>query len=399
MKRFKKMKFNDLWALIGRSEEFNGYQVNPSCATIMERMAQTMGRLAVMGDDERRTLWLPFITRRKHGGWDFVEPEKGLLWYKISIQQYKGIYYLIINDLQRQCVIYKSNDDHCGGRVIHEYEAERVEKALLQLEEYVQTIVDWIVAKPEEYNTYITENLPYRKRHGKIQRSVLYKFISGYRRLEDRTEKMQLLEQLKMQGPTMYETMTLNTYARVWRIAWDTYQAANADIWDRKGEDETDLTDREMFIRHSNKGNEAEKFDWDSEADFVQWKQENSSYHNLDVAYARIHLWPHHDEETGLWHYHLSFSVYGYYPDVLIIAEALYKQGICVELSPFDRVMGILREDDLVGIVPYPDKYMDRGGTTNQIRLPYVEEDVTEEKLLELILLTEWEPEEQVQPL
>ena len=49
MKRFKKMKFNDLWALIGRSEEFNGYQVNQTCASIMERMAQKMGRLAVMG--------------------------------------------------------------------------------------------------------------------------------------------------------------------------------------------------------------------------------------------------------------------------------------------------------------------------------------------------------------
>ena len=42
---------------------------------------------------------------------------------------------------------------------------------------------------------------------------------------------------------------------------------------------------------------------------------------------------------------------------------------------------------------------MNRGGTTNQIRLPYVEEDVTEEKLAELISLTEWDPEEQVQPL
>ena len=45
MIRFKKMKFNDLWVLIGRSEEFNGYQVNQSCATIMERMAQTMGSI------------------------------------------------------------------------------------------------------------------------------------------------------------------------------------------------------------------------------------------------------------------------------------------------------------------------------------------------------------------
>lgn len=396
MKRFKKMKFNDLWALIGRQEEFNGYQMSQSCATIMERIAQTMGRLVVMGDDERRTLWLPFQTRRKHGGWDFAEPEKGLLWYKVSIQQYKGIYYLIINDIQWHSVIYKSDDDHCGGRVIHEYESDIVEKALLQLEDYVQTVVDWIVAKPDEYNIYIAENLPYSKRHGKIQRSVLYNLISGYRRLEDRTEKMQLLEQLKAQGPTAYDTITLDTYAHVWRLAYDAFRAANDAVW---GRTEETLTDREMFVRHSSKGHEAEKFDWDSESDFIQWKQDNRPYHNLDVVYALVHLWPHHDEETGLWHYHLSFDVYGYYPDVLIIAEALYKQGMRVEFSPFDMVMGILREDDLVGIVPYPDKYMDRGGTTNQIRLPYVEDDVTEEKLAELISLTKWEPEEQFQPL
>ena len=399
MKRFKKMKFNDLWALIGRQEEFNGYQMSQSCATIMERIAQTMGRLVVMGDDERRTLWLPFQTRRKHGGWDFAEPEKGLLWYKVSIQQYKGIYYLIINDIQWHFVIYKSDDDHCGGRVIHEYESDIVEKALLQLEDYVQTVVDWIVAKPDEYNIYIAENLPYSKRHGKIQRSVLYNLISGYRRLEDRTEKMQLLEQLKAQGPTTYDTITLDTYAHVWRLAYEAFRAANDAVLGRTEEKEETLTDREMFVRHSSKGHEAEKFDWDSESDFIQWKQDNRPYHNLDVVYARVHLWPHHDEETGLWHYHLSFDVYGYYPDVLIIAEALYKQGIRVEFSPFDRVMGILREDDLVGIVPYPDKYMDRGGTTNQIRLPYVEDDVTEEKLAELISLTKWEPEEQFQPL
>ena len=154
-----------------------------------------------------------------------------------------------------------------------------------------------------------------------------------------------------------------------------------------------------MFVWHSNKGNEAEKFDWDSEEDFVKWKEENSPYHNMDVAYARIHLAPIRNEQTGLWEYNLWVGVYGYYPDVLAIVEALYNQGIRVVVSPYEMLMGILREDDLVGIVPYPDKYMDRGGTTNQIHLPYVEDDVTEEKLAELISLTEWEPEEQVRPI
>ena len=155
-----------------------------------------------------------------------------------------------------------------------------------------------------------------------------------------------------------------------------------------------------MFVRHSNKGREAEKYDWDSESDFIAWKEANSWFHNMDVAYARIHLSPMKNEQTNLWEYHLWFNVYGYYADVLTVAQALYNQGIRVVISPFDTLMGILREDDWVGIVPFPDKYMDRGGTTNQICLPSVDEDEesSAENIAKLIQLVEWQPEQQVYP-
>ena len=131
----------------------------------------------------------------------------------------------------------------------------------------------------------------------------------------------------------------------------------------------------------------------------MKWKSENAMYHNLDVVYARIHLAPVWNEERKGWEFHLWFSVYGYYPDVLKIAEVLYEHGIRVVISPTDTLLGILREDDFIGVVPSPDKYMNRDGTTNQIDLPWVEDDITQEVIDQLIALIQWEPEEQVLPM
>lgn len=396
MKRFKKMQFADLLGIVALDREWNGYAVDEKSAEVMVRIKQKLSQLEVIGDDERRSLWLPFRTRTKHAYWRTDDPEKGLVWYYLTMTTYRDVHYLMLHDAHFHYVILKT-ESNCHDKA--SLFPEDTYNSLLGLEQYVSQMVDWIVANPDEYNEYIANELPYRKRHGKIRRDVLYQLFPGYRRLEDRQEKIQLLERLQAEGPTTYDTITLNIYAHVWRLAYDAYEAANADMRDRERENSSAKSDREMFVRHSNKGNEAAKFDWDSEEDFVKWEKENSPYHNMDVAYARIHLWPHRDEQTGLWELHLSFDVYGYYPDVLAIAEALYNQGIRVVVSPHEMLMGILREDDLVSIVPYPDKYMDRGGTTNQIHLPYVEDDVTEEKLAELISFTEWEPEEQVRPI
>ena len=395
MKRFKKMQFADLLGIVALDREWNGYAVDERSAEVMVRIKNKLSQLEVMGDDERRSLWLPFRTRTKHAYWRTDEPENGLVWYYLTVTTYRDVHYLMLHDAHFHYVILKTESNRHDKMSLF---PEDTYKSLLGLEQYVTQIVEWIIAKPNEYNEYIDKELPYRKRHGKIRRDVLYQLVPDYRLVEDRAEKMQLLERLQMEGATTYDTITLNSYAHVWRLAYDAYEAANADLWDREREDSSAIGDREMFVRHSSKGREAEKFDWDSEEDFVKWEEENSPYHNMDVAYARIHLAPIRNEQTGLWEYNLWFSVYGYYPDVLKIVEALYNQGIRVVISPCEMLMGILREDDLVGIVPSPDKYMDRGGTTNQIHLPYVEEDVTEEKLAELISLAEWEPEELVKP-
>lgn len=87
----------------------------------------------------------------------------------------------------------------------------------------------------------------------------------------------------------------------------------------------------------------------------------------------------------------LSPHFYGYYDDVLFIAHSLYEQGVYLVVSEHDALMGILREDDYVGIVPYPDKYMNRDCVTNQVMLPYLgEEDLSTVETL--IAQTDWQP-------
>ena len=215
-------------------------------------------------------------------------------------------------------------------------------------------------------------------------------------RLPESADYITMLNELHNNEPTLFTQMPLNTYMHIWRLAYDAYEKHNERLFGHD-EDESNATDEEMFMWHSSKGHEIKGLDYDSEQDFLLWERANSSYHNLDVAYARIHLWPHKRDDE-LWELHLSFSVFGYYDDVLHIAKALYEQGIRVVASEHDELMGILRETDYVGIVPYPDKYMNRDGTTNQVMLPYIEE-TDPATLQSLISQTQWEPTAIVQPM
>ena len=109
---------------------------------------------------------------------------------------------------------------------------------------------------------------------------------------------------------------------------------------------------------------------------------------------------PMRNEQTNLWEFHLWFEMYGFYADVLTVAKALYDRGIRVVISPYETLMGILREDDWVGVSPFPEKYLDRGEITNLISLPIVDEDEesSAENIAKLIQLVDWQPGQQAYP-
>ncbi len=157
------------------------------------------------------------------------------------------------------------------------------------------------------------------------------------------------------------------------------------------------MTDVELFKRYDSKGRQIEGLDLDSEDAYEVWYDGNSAYHCMDVTYARIHLAPRRNEDSEPYRFHLYFGVYGYYDDVAEIAIALHEQGITLVVDEIDSILKILRQEDMVGFRPWPDKYMDRDGVTSQMWLPHIG-DVSREIYWKIIKNTTWHKQKKAWP-
>ena len=261
-------------------------------------------------------------------------------------------------------------------------------------------IVDRICANPDEYNDYVAENLPYSKREGRIRRKDLNRICPCYRTFDNPEQVVSIVKAIQKMPITTFDKMTLRTYMHVWRILYEAYCTK-----DRFPHDDAErfcgLSDAEVF-EHNSKGRETEGLDLDSEDDYLKWEKENSSYHCHDVAYARVHLQPikkgefSYDEKldvpNGKWYFSLGYSVYGYSQDVVNMLEALRDAGIGLRCPSSKRLLKMALEDDWVSLSPLPNKYTHDEELGNEISLPYVDDDITEEQVRQVIEAAKWEP-------
>lgn len=82
--------------------------------------------------------------------------------------------------------------------------------------------------------------------------------------------------------------------------------------------------------------------------------------------------------------------------DVVNMLEALRNAGIGLHCSSSKRLLKMALEDDWVSISPLPNKYTHDDELGNEISLPYVDNDITEERVRQVIEVAEWEPLEKV---
>ena len=407
MKRIAKMKYNELWEIMSLDHihHLNGVVVDDPSLEVMLRIEKTMQRLEVMGDDELRWLWIEIKAPGKRNRME-VADDNGNYWYQIGTGNYKGFHYMILCNREGKFVDLRS---------ARHIEAERqpdiwhgnVSKALLKIERYVTALVDGICSNPDEYNEYVERNLPYSKRDGKIKRADLNRICPVYRMFENPKRVVDILTKMNDMPLWSDDKMTLRTYMHVWRILYEAFRTRDRfrpipkSVFDNK-------TDEEIFKEYNTKGYQTEGLNLDSEQDFIKWDDENCSYHCMDVAYARIHLhtrkqgdgW--HDDEAavqdGQWYFSLSFSVYGYSVVVVNMLEALCDEGIGIVCNATARLLRIVEETDYVGITPAANKYSHNEEIGNEISLPYVDEDVTEQQVAEVIAATEWKTLEKIRP-
>jgi hypothetical protein len=204
------------------------------------------------------------------------------------------------------------------------------------------------------------------------------------------------------------DKMTLRTYMHVWRILYEAYRTQDRYRPEPKS-DFANKSDEEVFVRYNSKGREIKGLDLDSEQDYQKWYDDNSSYHCMDVAYARIHLhtrrktnrWGNENVPVadGQWYFSLGFCVYGYSNDVVNMLEILCDEGIGVVCDETARLLRIAEETDYVGITPGANKYSYDEKVGNEITLPCVDEDITAQQVADVIAATEWEPIRKVKPI
>lgn len=376
------------------SHHLNGNVVDDASLEVMLRIEKEMQRLKVMGSDERRTLWLEIHLPGRGYQWEEDRRDRnGNIWYWITTANYEGFHYLIFCDGCFRIIDLRSHTHVHGERDSEHHTYADVRKPLLRLERYVKDIVDAICETPAAYNEYVEQNLPYWKKHGTIPRSVLNSICPMYRRVADPESEIELLENVRKSSLTVFDEMTLNVYMHYWRLAYVAYMTRGS--FEPKASDYYDgFDDRELFT-HSSKGTyELEGLSLDSQEDFIKWERENSPYHCLDVAYARIHLWPVRDEDSEKWHFELGYHVGGYFRDVLNIVRALYEQGVVIGIRHWvDEALEQLREEDVVGVCPSPNKYRE------EISVPYVGDGVTRKMVNAIVRATTWKKEEEALPL
>ena len=401
------LKYNDLKYLMALAgDPFDGVVADDASLSVMLRIEETMQRLCPMGNDDIRWLWIEIKAPDKRCRMESAD-NNGNYWYELSTARYKDFHYMVLRNRGRRLITLQSAK-HIGEERKPDPYYGNVEQPLLLLEKYVNALVDWICEDAEGYNAYVENHLPYSKRCGRIRRSDLNRICPVYKTFERPDLVVSVLKRMKSLPLWMIEKMTLRTYMHVWRIAYEAYRTKDSFEPD-KPMAYHGLTDESIFISHNSKGHEIENYDLDSEEGYLAWDKDYSPYHCNDVAYARIHLIPRKNEgydfdqdipvAEGMWYFELSFSVYGYSQDVVNIFEALSDAGIGVLSYSAERLYKMASETDWVSISPVPNKYTYDDEIGNEISLPSVSDDITEELVNEVISIVEWEPEQKVKPI
>ena len=373
-------QYDDAWQILARGDRLNGLVIDAGSEEVMLRIEKTMSRLKVMGDDDRRFLWI----------WAQVN-KREREWLQVLTAHYNDFHYLILGDNRSEMAVLQNAESIYSNE---EKYREDVKEPLLALETHVKAVVDWVCEAPEEYHAYVERYLPYDKRDGDIPRKVLYSIDPEWHDGKDDERLIRGLEEVKAAAPLEFDSITLRTYITVWSAAYRILSQIRYDERDKGYErkllhDAQTMDDIELFMEYDSKGQEIEGLNLDSQEDYEKWRKANCGFHCMDVSYARIHLSPWRENESESYRFHLNFGVYGFYDEVAEIAIALHKQGITLKVDEIDSILKILRQEDMVGFRPHPDKYMNRDGVTNQVWLPHIG-DVTREVYWKIIKSTKW---------
>jgi len=361
------------------------------------------------GDDERRELW--FAVERgsveDFGDYeDYLEDgevenrdefnELWLAYYPDSVKWYRLVSLVHSNDKYRTIFvdgkqvieIDERYEDDDGEKEDYTVDRSELLNCLLSA---VDNCIESLRAGT--YNNFVSENLPHKKRVGKIRGEDFWHIFpeskDDYLKNITPDEVKLFTELIKEQTKdSPNERLPEMTAAKFFDCCRLGYEANN---YDGVGE----MTSKELYYRHADGRDEGLKnVVEDSVEDFVQWFHDKNRYggHPWEVCRGgnSTHISLYVDVDERGWWLSLAGSSWGRSVETVKFYLALVKCNIPIYLLHGKEIAAMLTGQDWIGIVPegvlprYCDSYFpDEKKILQFMNLP-------EEKTEDFIAATEW---------
>jgi len=327
-------------------------------------------RLAAMGDDEYRGFYIE-VPRPTPEEWGDVEEliafgeydsREAFLadrlafnpmearWFHVASSRYGDSRSIRVTDRKHTHFII-TNHSKCTDT---EPDDTWCRENLTRLFDYLQRMIDVIVANPDGFNDYVAHNLPYQQRTGRIAQREFNRIVPNFKiEVEDRETAIKALED-SMHGHSapLFETMTIRKYCTYFRIANEVYEAYNRKRGFR-GRIHTDPQDvpeelRDMvYYKRKKFVDVIEMYDIDSPEDFMRFATD----HYGELGLSRLNIFASHDRQQG-WKIVVSNSYSANAGLAIEVTTALYKAGTPLLIYDAEKLLRILTEEDYVRLVP-----------------------------------------------
>ena len=395
---------------------------------MLERLVEIQHRferLTVMGDDEYRGFYIevPRPTPEEwgdaeeliasgeydsreafHADWLAFNPME-TRWFHVASTRYGDSRSLRVTDRKRTMFII-TNCPACADGAPDDAWYRNI---LTRLFDYLERMIDVVVANPDGFNDYVVHYLPFQQRTGRIAQKEFNRIVPNSKiELEDQETAIKALKD-SVHGHSVppLESMTIRLYCTYYSIANEAYEA----YYRRRGAGESVYKDpqdvpeelRDVAYYKRMKFVDVETlYDIDSPADFIRFATD----HYGELGFSRLNIFASNKRQQG-WMIVVSNSYTANVGLAIEVATALYKAGAPLLIYDAEKLLRILLEEDYVRLVP--DSYHNymgyqEEGTVYELPWEYECSDdgdspQTREQYQAIVSLTEWQPEAQVKPI
>lgn len=379
-------------------------------------------RLAVMGDDEYRGFHIE-VPRPAPEEWGNAEEliasgeydrREAFLadwlafnpmetrWFHVASSRYGDSRSIRVTD-RKQINFIITNSPKCADA---EPDDTWCRENLTRLFDYLERMIDVIVANPDGFNDYVAHNLPYQQRTGRIAQKEFNRIVPNFKiEVEDRETSIKALED-SVHGRSVppLETMTIRRYCSYYRIANEAYEAyyrkrgASGRVYEDPQDVPEELRDVAYYKRMKFVDVEA-LYDIDSPADFIRFATD----HYGELGLSRLNIFASNKCQQG-WMIVVSNSYSANAGLAIEVATALYKAGAPLLIYDAEKLLRILLEEDYVRLVP--DSYHNYMGYQEEgsvYELPWEYEcsddgdsSMTREQYYVIVSIAEWQSEDRV---